>query len=183
MNVLRVINQSFRQVVYSIAQGLKHTGHSINRAIRAFGNLIGTLHDLIATAIQVILNISSVAFVTFLPFALFFDPLNWSEFLSQYANPEVIFLARIALGVFFLYVVFLLFIALWKALREPDPTTNGDADLNKKGFLRFISSMLSWMTIGLVFIYFTMYRFEVFGIRAEEIPGVSWLIEQANLLI
>ena len=175
--ITATINQSFRLVIQTIVNGVKSVVTAIGRMFRAVGNLIGKLHSAIATVIQIIINISSVVFVIFIPIALFLDPLNWSRFLEEYVSSTALFWVRMVTGLLFTCIVFLLFSSLWETFKATKNASKESEDTSQQGIVRSVSNFVSWLVIAFVFVYFFVFRLRIFGIRPETLPLPSWLVD------
>lgn len=173
--IATALNQSFRLVFDSISKGMRMVYHGIKKTINIVSELIKNLHDLIATIVQLLINISSMLFVVFIPFGFFFDPLDWSRFLYGILDHNTVFLIRIAIGSFFLLVAYLLLSSLWKSWQESDSVHDGEEIPHKKDFVKTLSSLISWLIIAAVFIYFTIYRYFLIGVDLSTIEIPYWL--------
>ena len=159
--VLTSINQSFRLVFESISKGIRIILSQVGKVIDALAKLIKWFHGLIAKMYQLLINLSSLVFIVFVPFAFLFDPLDWSKYLYHYLDPVIVFWGRMVLGAFFGLVAYLVVVSLFKTLKHSDTKPVSEND-KKRDFVQVISSALSWVTIGVALAYFTLFRLQLF---------------------
>lgn len=157
------LNQSFRLIFVSIRRGIVGVFQAIKKTINLLSKLIKRLHDFIATIIQLLINISSIIFVLFIPLGFFFDPLDWSRFLSGIVNKDFVFWGRMVLGGFFTMVAYFLVSGLIKSWHD----SKESADDAEGGFVRGVAGLVSWVTIFAIFFYFTVFRLQVLPVDLD----------------
>ncbi|MCH9693453.1 MAG: hypothetical protein K0U72_02995 [Gammaproteobacteria bacterium] len=158
--ILTSVNQSFRLVFQSILKGIRLIITQIGKVIDGLAKVVRWFHGIIAKCIQLIINLSSLAFIIFVPFAFLVDPLGWSSYLYQHFSPGAVFWGRMILGCFFLFVAYLVVVSLWKTIRQNAPTVETEEN-KKKDFVQKLSGVLSWLVIGVAFLYFTVFRYQL----------------------
>lgn len=174
--ITTAINQSFTLIFESISRGIKLVYRKIKEAISIVSDLVKRFHEIVTTVIQLAINISSIVFILFVPFAFFFDPLDWSIYLEQNVKPAYVFWARMAFGAFFLLVAFLVVSSLLKSWKDSANSNNEDLEKNgEMDMVRAISGFLSWLAIAAIFSYFTVYRYQLLDIDIDQFRFPTWL--------
>ena len=155
--IIKALNQSFKLIFVAFGNGIKAVFRFVKKVAHLLSDGVKLLHKYIAIVIQVIINVSSAAFILFIPVIFFFDPLNWSRHIGNYISNKALFVMRISLGVFFSLVAFFLIKELYKVWKESDEEKE---EKKQSDFIGFISKLLAWLVILGLLLYFTIFRYQ-----------------------
>lgn len=173
--IIIALNQSFRLLFVSIYNGGEFVFRSIQKTIRILSRSIKKLHEALATLIQLIINISSLVFVLFIPIVFFLDPLDWSRHLTGLLSWSAIFWCRMVLGGFFSLVAYFLVTNLIKSWQDSAAIIERSNGSARGDLVRGIADLVSWMLILVIFVYFAIFRFQLLPIDLRKIELPPWL--------
>ncbi len=160
--IIKALNQSSKLIFVAIGNVIWEVYHLVYILMHFSSNVIKLLHKFIAAIIQIFLNVTSVAFIIFIPIIFFFDPLSWARHLEGAVGDQVLFNTRMAIGAFFSLVAFFLVKELYKTWKESDEDKEEKKQRSQNDFMGFISQLLAWVVILALLLYFTVFKYKFF---------------------